>query len=668
MRTTTTRSIESADRLSGCRSNHAFGVTCKTLIRLIAIFAGGMVGAAGGAAAEPARPNVVFIVADDLGWSDTTLYGTTTFYSTPNIERLRKRGMLFRNAYTASPLCSPTRASLLTGLYPGRIGITQPQGHLPEVLLKAGETTREPPERPSLQAISATRLAPEYFTLAEALSAAGYRTAHFGKWHLGNEPYDPLHQGFELDIPHEPGIPSPLGSYLAPWKFVHQQQFQGRPGENIEDALSEAAARFIRENRQRPFFVNYWAYSVHGPWTATPRLVEEFERASRPDSPQRNAVYAAMVRTLDDAVGRLLDAIDDAKIAERTIVVFYSDNGAWVWEPRQTNAPASAHVPVTSNLPLRGGKGTLYDGGTRVPCVVIWPGKTRPGATSDALFSSVDFFPTILQMCGIRPRAALKIDGISQEPTLREGGSPRSEVYCYFPHYGPHSGPGAWVRRDDWKLIRFFHAGEGQSERFELYNLKDDVGESIDLASQRVELVRELDGLIVKHLRDIGAKVPGKNPDYNPDLAAAAAFGWRPGNRTRLSIHAGVLLVQAQMNGPQLLANFPPLSAGPFALEFRCRSTGKGRAHVFWKEQGDAPPFHRDRSAALEMQHDGKLHDYRVEFQTAKPLMAVRLDPSEGPAEIGIERVRLKNAAGKIVRDWDFQSPPSDGSGGHNEE
>ena len=255
------------------------------------------------AAAAPARrPNVVFILADDLGWRDTALYGST-YYETPNIDRLATRGMMFRNAYAASPLCSPTRSSIMTGLYPARIGITTPVCHLPEVVLEQTVQATAPPAQKALTPNSVTRLKLEYVTLAESFKAAGYRTAHFGKWHLGREPYDPLHQGFDADLPHTPA-PGPVGGYLGgPWKFWPDQ---GKPGDHIEDRMAEEAEKFIRANKGAPFYLNYWAFSVHSPWQAKPTLLEKYKRKADPGNPQHNPVYAAMVESLDTAIGRVV--------------------------------------------------------------------------------------------------------------------------------------------------------------------------------------------------------------------------------------------------------------------------------------------------------------------------------------------------------------------------
>jgi len=261
------------------------------------------------ATAGAARPNVLFILADDLGWRDTSLYGST-FHETPNVERLARRGMMFTNAYAANPLCSPTRASIQTGLWPARIGITAPACHLPEEKFEETVAERGSPDVKVISCASATRLKHEYYTLAEALRDAGYRTGHFGKWHLGQEPYDPLRQGYDVDVPHWGG-PGPAGSYLAPWKFPAKLDFAGAPGEHIEDRMAGEAARFIRQNRDRPFFMTYWCFSVHAPFDAKKVYVEKYRARADPANPQRNPLYAAMVRSMDDAVGRILDALDE---------------------------------------------------------------------------------------------------------------------------------------------------------------------------------------------------------------------------------------------------------------------------------------------------------------------------------------------------------------------
>jgi len=482
-----------------------------TLIRLalVLLFAGA-VSARAASPATAAKPNVVFIMADDLGWSDTTLYGHTSFYETPNIQRLARRGMLFTNAYSANPLCSPTRASILTGLYPGRIGITTPSGHLPAAKLAATLAPLAAPTAKARTPVSATRLDTRYQTLAKTLKSAGYATGHFGKWHLGTEPYSPLQHGFDVDVPHYNG-PGPAGSFVAPWKFPAVLNFTGQPGEHLDDRMAAEAVKFIETNRDRPFFLNFWAFGVHAPFDAKTALIEKYRKKANPKDDQRSPVYGAMVESLDDAVGTLLDKLDALKLSARTIVVFFSDNGGNMYNR------VEGDIPPTSNRPLRGGKATLFEGGSRVPCVVTWPGRVAPGQTSAAFLNSVDFYPTLLEMLQLKAAPDQRFDGVSQVPALLGQSAPRDTLFCYFPHYTPATGniPGVWARRGPWKLIRYFNDGPSQEDRYELYNLETDLGETKDLATQQPARVRELNALIDEHLRATAPLLPTKNPAYD---------------------------------------------------------------------------------------------------------------------------------------------------------
>ncbi len=482
----------------------------------------GAVAALAPAARAARRPNVVFILADDLGWRDTSLYGST-FCETPNIDALARRGMMFTQAYAAAPICSPTRASILTGLYPARLGITVPVCHLPQVRLEETVAPKGRPDRKALECVSATRLKREYFTLAEALKEAGYATAHFGKWHLGAEPYDPLHQGFDVDIPHT-SAPGPVGGYLGPFKVWPGH---GEPGEHLEERMSAEASRFIREHKDRPFYLNYWCFSVHSPWNAKQALIEKYRAKADPKSGQRNPVYGAMVESMDQAVGRLMRTLDDEGVANNTIVVFFSDNGGVFWTPGDIPGfmhPEYNNLPVTSNAPLRDGKATVYEGGTREPCLVVWPGKVKAGSRSEQIVSSVDFYPTLLEATGVKPSQKPRLDGISFLPALEGKRAPRDVVFCHFPHYsGPGARPSSYVRKSDWKLIRFYFDSDEQTDRFELYNLRDDLSETKNLVAEHPDKVRELSMLLDGFLRDTGAVLPKKNPDYRPNARRGAA-------------------------------------------------------------------------------------------------------------------------------------------------
>jgi arylsulfatase A-like enzyme len=492
--------------------------------QVLTSFATGVILCLQAIAASAKAPNVVFILADDLGSHDVGCFGST-YHQTPNIDALATRGVMFTNAYAASPLCSPTRSSILTGVDPARSGLTTPHCHLPQIQLEK-KLCQPTPAMRAINAETVTRMKSEYFTLAEALRERGYATAHFGKWHLGfnqtpADRFEPKDQGFDLDFPHTPAAAGPGSGYLAPWRFIKDTNIVGKPGEHIEDRMSEEAAKFIHVNKDKPFFVNYWSYSVHSPWNARGDFIDEFQRNADENNPQRNPLYAAMVRSLDDGVGHLLDAIDDAGIADNTIIVFFSDNGGWAYPPKATDPEGFTDIPATSNLPQRSGKASIYEGGTRVPLIFVWPGKAKPGTTNDALLQSTDLYPTLLTMCGIKARAGMKFDGFDQSRTLLGEPSPRDRVFCHFPHGSPKQAlqipgflPSTSVRQGDWKLIRFFADNDDGSDRFELYDLEQDTGETKNRAGDKPEVVRALNSLITGFLEDTEAVLPVRNPNF----------------------------------------------------------------------------------------------------------------------------------------------------------
>ena len=555
-----------------------------------------------------AQPNVVFILADDLGWSDTTLYGTTKFYQTPNIERLAKRGVTFSRAYSASPLCSPTRSAILTGLSPARTGITTPNCHLPQVILEATVGKSGAPNQKAIQPSPVTRLKTEYRTLAEALKEAGYATGHFGKWHLGSEPYSPLQQGFDVDVPHHPG-PGPAGSYVAPWKFADFDHDPDIPDQHIEDRMAKEAVAFIEKHRSQPFYLNYWMFSVHAPFDAKKSLIEKHRTRVDPNNTQRSPTYAAMIESMDDAIGTLLNTLDRLKIADNTIVVFTADNGGNMYNEIDETRP-------TSNAPLRGGKATMFEGGTRVPCVVAWPGITLPGTRSDLIVQSEDYYPTIIHGLGLKPEAGQRFDGISILPALKGNAFSRGAIFQYFPH---NPGVPDWlppavsVHRGDWKLIRIFHGGESNAHRYLLFNLRDDLSEKTNLASQKPELVSELDGLITTFLNETKAVVPIPNPAFDPakydpklegvqqsDTKAKAQpkahaktepkndgdsslQGWKARDCSA-SVKKGIVHV-SKLTDSSFLGFSAAKHTGPSVVKLRIKAN-KGESHVDWLPNG----------------------------------------------------------------------------------
>ena len=469
--------------------------------------------------ATPQKMNIVFILADDLGWSDCTLYGNTKLYQTPNLDRLAKRGVTFTRAYSASPLCSPTRASILTGQTPARTGVTAPNCHLPQELLKPELAKKAPVGDKAVQCVSATRLSTALPTLSKLIKADGYATAHFGKWHLGPEPYSPLEQGFDVDIPHWPG-PGPAGSFVAPWKFKDFKE--NIPEEHIEDRMANEAVKWMRSlDKDQPFYMNYWQFSVHAPFNAKEELVEYYRGKIDTTQAQRSSTYAAMVHSLDDAVGKLLDEIDRLGIADKTAIIFFSDNGGNMYNhlPETTSDGKKYTTFATSNAPLRGGKACMFEGGIRVPCVIVWPGLTHAGTRSDAMIQTTDFYPTILKQLGISTPENYPVDGYDISKVLSGKKFERESMFTFFPH-APRVPdwlpPAVAVHVGDWKLIRLFHQGENGAHDYLLYNLKNDIGEKNNLAAKYPKRVKQLDALIQDYLNDAKTVVPMANPDFDP--------------------------------------------------------------------------------------------------------------------------------------------------------
>jgi len=602
------------------------------------------------------RPNIVFILADDLGGHDIGCYGST-FHPTPHLDALAKKGMLFTNAYSSSPLCSPTRSSILTGQAPARIGITAPVCHLPQVVLKKA-LAKGGPGAKVLNAESVTRLDTNYVTLAEVLREAGYRTGHFGKWHLGPEPYSPLQHGFDVDLPHTPG-PGPGGGngYFAPWTFW---KGQGEAGDHIEDRMAEEAVKFMRENKERPFFLNYWAFSVHSPWMGKADYIEEAATKADPKAAQRNPMYAAMVRSLDDAVGRLMMTLDELKLAENTIVIFTSDNGAWHNPPKEaTKSAAYATIPVTSNAPLRSGKASNYEGGTRVPLLIRWPGKIEAGGRSNAVVQSVDFFPTLMELTQLTAPESVKFDGVSIAPAFQGQPLPREAIFCHFPHGGRSDIegflPGTWVRRGEWKLIRFFADNEDGSDRLELYHLGEDVGEARNRAAEKPEVVAELNALITQYLKETEAVVPVRNPGYNVKAAAVKkpvrVGPWTHSKDAQLAVAAGELKVTSTGGDPWLATTeIPAKLEGPFLVRLRMKSTARGAGVVYFSKQPNEV-FHKDRTVVFTPQTDGQFHDYEV-LVPARQLHALRLDPGNSAGDIVLTRFSLHREDGNEIKNW----------------
>lgn len=599
---------------------------------------------------EETPPNFLFILADDLGWADTTLYGHTDLYETPHLERLAARGMTFTRAYTANPLCSPTRSSILTGLHPARTGLTAPNCHTPKVILQATVAETAAPDKPLTRYESVTRLDTKYETLAERLKAEGYFTGHFGKWHLGAEPYSPFEHGFDVDIPHWHG-PGPAGSFVAPWKFPDFKEKY--PGEHIEDRMGDEAVAFLKERvaNDEPFFLNYWQFSVHAPFDAKADLIAKYREKVDPEDAQRSPTYAAMVQSLDDNVGKMLDALDRLEIADDTVIVFYSDNGGNMYNEVDGTTP-------TSNRPLRGGKGNNWDGGVRVPAVIVWPGVTEPGSRCDELITSTDFFPTFLEILGKSPSPDQQFDGISLVPALKGGALERDAIFTWFPHSTgvPDTlPPSAAVYQNDWKLFRFFHQGENGQDQHALYHLDDDIGERTDLSAENPERVATMVSLLDQFIADTGAVFPGYNPDYDAESATLRHAGWSAAQGAQLTKKDSHLNVQCvEDNSKVNLAVREPVEGGQLTLRVRMNSHDHPSAiHLRWAEKGVKPLYFRDRLVVTKPIPAGEWTTLDIPFAAKKPVTSFRIDFMRPPGRVEIESVELLRGE-KIERTWRF--------------
>ena len=442
------------------------------------------------------KPNFVFIFIDDLGWKDVGFTGRipgsdgpSRYYETPNIDKLADQGVIFTNAYSNAPNCAPTRACLISGQYTPRHGV-----------YTVGTSERGQANlRKLVPTPNTTNLNSRIVTIPEALKAGGYTSACIGKWHLGNrEPYRPKDRGFDVEFQRK-----------------HAGHFS-KDGEYLTDRLTDEAVKFIEANRDRPFFLYLSHHAVHTPIQAKKELIEKYKK-KKPSDAHNNPTYAAMIESVDESVATVMDKLDELRLTDNTAVFFFSDNGGY------TNA--------TSVVPLRGSKGMLYEGGIRVPMVVRWPGKARPGSLCDFPVIGIDFYPTMLEMAGVpKPRRHI-LDGQSIVGllTAKKSKFKKRPIFWHFPAYLESYNEKQWpwrttpagaIRLGNWKLIEYFEDG-----RLELYNIKNDIGEKNNLAGTMPDKVEELHSILVQWRKSIGAPVPTKkNPQYDPKAREA---GWK---------------------------------------------------------------------------------------------------------------------------------------------
>lgn len=467
------------------------------------------------------RPNFIFILVDDMGWADLGCYGST-FHETPNIDRLAGRSMRFTSAYAACPVCSPTRASIMTGKYPARTGVTDwidgrqsYSAGLPCDKLLSREFELE--------------MKLEELTIAEALKDAGYNTFFAGKWHLGEDSiYWPEYQGFDINRGGW-SKGSPAGGYFSP--YINPRLESGPEGEYLTDRLTDESIAFLEAQTDTPFLLYLSFYTVHAPFQGKPELIEKYTKKIETEGLDRDAmeatdrewisyaaprgrfvervqqghpIYAAMIETLDTNVGRVMQKVEELGLDKNTIVFFMSDNGGL----------STSEGSPTSNLPLRAGKGWMYEGGIREPMMIRWPGSGSEGSLSDVPVTSTDFYPTILEMAGIELIPEQHMDGVSLAPILSGRGKPAERpLFWHYPHYSNQGGkPGAAVRLGDYKLIEFFDPGI-----VELYNLTEDVGETTNLAEEMPGKATEMLKLLHSWQKEVRAEGMDPNPAYDPE-------------------------------------------------------------------------------------------------------------------------------------------------------
>jgi len=472
-----------------------------------AAFTIGHFGGAGGLFAKELTHrglNFIFILIDDLGWMDTGCYGSK-FYETPSIDKLAAQGMRFTDAYAACAVCSPTRAAVMTGRYPARLGVTDwirarfQGGRIP--------ADKENPSgyvggrnRKLLCPENALWMELDEITIAEALKAAGHTSCHIGKWHLGADDWYPDKQGFDFNIGGcDFGQPP---SYFDPYYRKGQGRIPTlqprRKGEYLTDREADEAVNFVRDHADKPFFLYMAHYAVHTPIQAKEDLIDKYE--DKPRHGQKNPKYAAMIDSVDQAVGKILSALNELGLSEKTVIFFTSDNGGL--------------SNVTNNAPLRAGKGYPYEGGIREPLIVRWPKVIKPGTVSHEPVTSVDYFPTICELAGVPLPRDRAIDGVSLAEHLKSNGTKkldREALYWHFPHYRGNIVPYSIVRAGDWKLIKRY---EGKT--FELFNLTNDLSEKNDLSERMPQKVKQLDTKLSEWLKKTGAKLSKANPDYVP--------------------------------------------------------------------------------------------------------------------------------------------------------
>lgn len=630
----------------------------------------------GTSASAAERPNIVLFLVDDMGWMDSTPYGSE-YYETPNMQRLAQQSMRFTDAY-ALPLCSPTRASILSGQYSSRHRVTSASGHQSAAPRDASPyPEKAPPNKKFIYANSQNYLDLDLPTLAEVLKEAGYRTGHFGKWHLGlSQEHWPDKHGFDVAFHAQPSPGPP--SYFSPYGVHKVGKPSGRhhmgtitdgpDGEYITDRLTDEAIQFVEANKDRPFFLNFWHYGVHGPWGHKEEYTAEFAKKTDPRGQQRNPIMASMLKSVDESLGRLMDQLEELGLADNTLFIFYSDNGGNVhsrtYDDRKIANVKKGHPqfeaiqdwrkwaggePPTNNSPLREGKGRIYEGGQRVPLMVRWPGRIKPGTISDAVVGPIDMYPTILDAVGLEKPKDHIIDGESLLPVLVQTGELKRDAYfTWFPHLVP----AVSVRKGDWKLIRRFEPHSSYPDLHELYNLKKDIGETNNLAEQMPDKVKQLDSLIDQFVKETDALSPKPNPAYNATAKTANTTDGLVARSCKLVKVDGAIRVVGDGRLPFLGTARVKLT-GPLKLTLTTRSVKGGQGRVTWKMPGQETFPEEGQTAAYELLAGDAWQQVTVELPIKGQPQIVRLYLPADKSPVELRSIQFQDAQGR-KKVWDF--------------
>ena len=622
------------------------------------------------APAAPEKPwNFLVILLDDAGWRDLGFAGNS-FVETPNIDRLAAQGMHFNLAYSTHPFSAPSRQSLITGQWPARTAWMQrSEVHNPDAPYRSQPFS--PDGVPGW-----TRRRPEFTSLAEALKSAGYSTAHIGKWHFGEigGEVSPESEGFDVNFGGAQRVGA-VKNFFAPFEGL-PGNVASKPGEYLTDRLTEETIKFIRANKDHPFYVQLWHYAPHEPLMAPKEVVDKYrKKRQKLGDDSLNPTYAAMIDVVDQGVGRIRNELEKLGLSDRTVILLTSDNGA---------RTAFGSIPITSVAPFRGEKGMIYQGGVREPLIIYWPGHTKPGSVSDTMVSLIDFYPTVLDIAGVPLPAAQPVDGVSLTPLLQTGVEPQLNdrplfwynVTCEAKEDGEIILPVASVRKNGWRLVKNF------GRPLELYNLSDDPSESVNEAPKQPERTAELEKLLDNWLADTGVVTPTRNPFYNPDYVIPRQIketeiptglkeirSWNPGandgkwkaaRMIKTDVKNGALQMHAGGIYPEITTkDVSGLSAGLYAVQLELRVSTSGRIRFAWKDQAG-----KFENIEFFPQRDGEWHTLTAVFQSLSPISELRLaapthlsetghyDPETQPDYIEVRSIRLlAKPADNIVTD-----------------